>query len=554
MFQDLSNSSLTYLDSNQTKASPSVYSENDGSFNSEENLRWATKKIAQKPFIVGKDTAEVNRSFTFSGAPYGAYIGEGLFNIDGYLFKSSSKGNVTYDSGLGSASSFVANTQYVQRFVSEMTHYGTSDELSADYSSFCFSEFLPSSGSFDPVNWENALSSGEPIGFVKTVFRNGNDKDESYRSQLYQNGENLEFIYNGVAVSSVPLKYIGSDESYLTPDNIRTTVFNGVDPKNYYAVASVISSDTFIVYPVYVKKFGNDEIDITFTDIFTITYKHSVSEFMTSSYPSTVSNLICMTGANFNADFTNVCKTTTMPSNRYAYNSMYSGSTRQVVTVTRSLRSDLSGVFDILTIDDLTSLIPQNAPFSEIKNDLSYYCLKLTTPEQQSTQLERNGNKIPVALFTSEGSLCTDGFIINNNSTTPMEYSPVESYIHYIKRNYLVSTGQTITEEAIENVSLTNLNGWSSFTSFYNNNIAKAMSAYLNLCYDSLLDNVFFNTNTEVNKDYMNIKILGCGEKYVGGTRSSSPSASRATRTARSRAIRSATTSRPARWRSRTTA
>ena len=513
MFQDLSNSSLTYLNPDRTKASPSVYSENDGSFNSEENLRWATKKIAQKPFIVGKDTAEVNKSFTFSGAPYGAYIGEGLFNIDGYLFKASSNGNVTYDSGLGNASSFVANTQYIQRFISELTHYGTSDELSADYSNFCFSEFLPSSGSFDPVNWENALNSGEPVGFVKTVFRNGNEKDESYRSQLYQNGENLEFICNGVSVSSVPLKYIGSAESYITPDNIRTTVFNGVDPKNYYAVASVISSDTFIVYPVYVKKFGNNEVAITFTDIFTLTYKHSVSEFMTSSYPSTTSNLIGMTGANFDNAPTQ-CKTTTMPSNRYAYNSMYSGTTRQSVTVMRSSRSALSGVFDILSIDDLTSLIPQNAPFSEVKNDLSYYCLKLTTQEQQSTQLERNGQKIPVALFTSEGSLCTDGFIINNNVTTSMEYSPVESYIHYIRRNYLISTSQTVTEEAIENVTLTDLNGWNGFTPFYNNNIAKAMSAYLNLCYDSLLDNVFFNTDAN---DFMNIKVLGCGEHYGSG-------------------------------------
>ena len=516
MFQDLSNSSLTHLNPDNTKASPSVYSENDGSFNSEENMRWISKKITQKPFIVGKDTAEVNKSFSVGEAPYGAYIGEGLFSIDGYLFKASGDGNVTYDTGLAEKSAFVASTQYAQRFVSDMTHYGKEDELSADYSSFCFSEFDPSNVSFDVENWENAFNNGEPVGFVKMVFRN-NEKDGSYSSQLTitnrQGASYLEYIYNGVAVSSIPLRLISQTESGLTPDNIRSVIFHDTDPKDYHAVAQVIDSDTFIMYPVYVKQTDKNKAIITFTDIFTTTYRHAVSEFMTSSYPSTVSNLIDMDGANFNADFTDICKTTTMPSHRYDYYKMYSGTTRQNTTITRDTFS-MSGAVVKKGLSDF--VFPSTVSSLTIKNDLSYYCLNLTGG-QQATQIDRNGYKVPVALFTSEGSLCTDGFIVYGNTTLPMDQSPIESYIHYIKRNYLSSTGQTVTEEAIEGVTLNQLNYWNNFTAFYNTNIAPAMSAYLNLCYDSLLDNVVFNTNTEENKDYMNIKILGCGEHYSGG-------------------------------------
>lgn len=520
MFQDLSNSSLTHLNPDNTKASPSVYSENDGSFNSEENMRWISKKITQKPFIVGKDTAEVNKSFSVGEAPYGAYIGEGLFSIDGYLFKASGEGNVTYDTGLGDRSAFVASTQYAQRFVSDITHYGKKDELSADYSSFCFSEFDPSNVSFDVENWENAFNNGEPVGFVKMVFRGGTDT--SYSSQLTVTTRlgvsYLEYIYNDAAVSSIPLKLMVQDENDLTPDNVRSIVFHDTDPKDYHAVAQIINrtvgndtySDTFIMYPVYVKQTDSNKAIITFTDIFTTTYRHAVSEFMTSSYPSTVSNLIDMTGANFSNPPT-LCKTTTMPSNKYNYYEMYSGTARQNTTITRTQ----SLPYSIPNVEkkELSSLVfPSTVSSLTIKNDLSYYCLV-----NPANPIERNGTQVPVALFTSEGSLCTDGFIVSGNDTLPMDQSPIESYIHYIKRNYLSDTSQTITEDAIEAVTLNQLNYWNNFTTFYNTNIAPALSAYLNLCYDSLLDNVFFNVDTGENTDYMNIKVLGCGEKYEGG-------------------------------------
>ena len=526
MFQDLNNSSLTRLNPDNTKASPSVYSENDGSFNSEENMRWISKKITQKPFIVGKDTAEVNESFSVREAPYGAYVGEGLFSIDGYLFKAASDGNVTYDTGLGEKSAFVANAQYAQRFVSDMTHYGKEDELSADYSSFCFSEFDPSNVSFDVENWENAFNNGEPVGFVKMVFRGEPDvPDSSYRLQLtvtdHQGRSYLEYIYNDVAVSSIPLKLMVQDEHDLTPDNVRSIVFHDTDPKDYHAVAQMINrtddgvtySDTFIMYPVYVKKTDQNKAIITFTDIFTTTYRHSVSEFMTSSYPSTVSNLIDMDGANFQNPPTD-CKTTTMPSHKYNYHEMYSGTTRQNTTITRDAFS-MSGAVVKKGLNDF--VFPSTVSSLTIKNDLSYYCL--VSP---ANPIMRGDYEVPVALFTSEGSLCTDGFIIDGSvasTTLPMDQSPIESYIHYIKRNYLSNTGQLVTEEAIEGVTLNDLNYWNgdptnNFTTFYNTNIAPALSAYLNLCYDSLLDNVFFNTNAD---DYMNIKILGCGEHYGSG-------------------------------------
>ena len=99
MFQDLSNTSLTKISPERTKASPSVYSENDGSFNSEENLRWISRKITSKPYIVGKDTEDVNKSLVPSVSSQGMYIGKGMFDIDGYLFKiEGGDEQISYDS------------------------------------------------------------------------------------------------------------------------------------------------------------------------------------------------------------------------------------------------------------------------------------------------------------------------------------------------------------------------------------------------------------------------------------------------------------------------
>ena len=88
MFSDIKDQSLNKIPMSDAKAYPSVNSPNGGGFNSEENLRWLTKKLATKPFIVGANDDEVNNAFGSNGeAGDGIYTKPGMFSIDGYVFK-----------------------------------------------------------------------------------------------------------------------------------------------------------------------------------------------------------------------------------------------------------------------------------------------------------------------------------------------------------------------------------------------------------------------------------------------------------------------------------
>ena len=146
-----------------------------------------------------------------------------------------------------------------------------------------------------------------------------------------------------------------------------------------------------------------------------------------------------------------------------------------------------------------------------IENNLSYYCI---TNIPDNMKLTNGVYTRPVALFTSEGSLCTDGLItgLSTNYAYDGTGSPIESYVHFIKRQYLiaVSEGQW-SEDAIKNVTREQVVNWDDFSTFYNKYIAPAMSEYLNLCYYSLMDNVFYGT---ASTDAKNIKMHNSG-KYI---------------------------------------
>lgn len=529
MFADLGKSELTKVSPDKTKASPSVYSENDGSFNSEENLRWTTKKIASKPFVVGEDTTKTSSALKASSGPYGFYISEGMFNIDGYLFKVASDPHVSYDDQLNWKSSFVANTIYQQKFIGGLTNYGNEDELKARLPEFCFSNFLPTPYGLISLedareNWKDALENNKAVGFVRLVYK------DDYATALNTDGGYYNFIQDGKVVGRIKEEQSlqVSNPSY-TQDDVISDIFSG-DTSNCYPVGLKSGGYVYAYYPVYVKLNQAKKPVITFTDVFGIVFENEVARFHTYTYPCTVSNLMDM-----DADVQNPLGSAsgfdkvTFPSNHYNYTALYNGSygsgtrkTENSDTISGSPYSGISGVQKI-SVATLLSNLPSTQEITHVENNLSYYCIEFD--QSDNTQLNRNGQKIPVALFTSEGSLCTDGLIIDGNSTASQDSTicVVESYIHYIKRNYLNAIGTPATEENIENTALSAMvSGWSDFTTFYNAHIAKPLSAYINLCYDSLLDNVVYNNYKEddptIRKtDAEKTKAHGAG-LYVSGT------------------------------------
>lgn len=521
MFQDLSNTDLTKISPERTKASPSVRSENDGSFNSEENLRWISRKITSKPYIVGKDTAEVNNSLKPSVSAFGMYIGNGMFDIDGYLFKvEGGNEQISYDSDSSNAAPFVLDTQYVQRFVGDMIRYGDQNkEIRCEYSDFCFSEYDPGNQNNDTSDvkelWETALAEHDVIGFVRIVY------SSEYLSQLDNSGhDTMRYIdSNGNIIGTLNVRNAISS-SFMTPDQIRTNIFNdGVD--QYTSICNEFNNELHTYYPVYVEKDDNDSAVIVFTDVFGFTWQHAVRKFSTSTYPSTVSNLIDMDASSVGAQnpFNGVsqfqCKLDTYPNKRYMYNMLYdSGSSyiRKTSGVSGSIQSRMSTFSYVqkFRISDLhLSVSDEIVP--SIENDLSYYCI---TNIPDNMKLTNGVYTRPVALFTSEGSLCTDGLItgLSTNYAYDGTGSSIESYVHFIKRQYLIKTsnGQW-SEDAIKNVTREQVVNWDEFSTLYNDYIAPAMSEYLNLCYYSLMDNVFYGTEST---DAKNIKMHNSG-KYI---------------------------------------
>lgn len=521
MFQDLSNTSLTKISPERTKASPSVYSENDGSFNSEENLRWISRKITSKPYIVGKDTEDVNKSLVPSVSSLGMYIGKGMFDIDGYLFKiEGGDEQISYDSSDNDYAPLVLNTQYVQRFVGDMIRYGDQDkEIRCEYSDFCFSEYDPGNQNNNTSDvkelWETALAEHNVIGFVRIVY------NSEYLSQLDNSGHGTMWYKdsNGNIIGTLAVRNAISS-SFMTPDEIRTNIFNGgVD--QYTSICNEFDGELHTYYPVYAETDDNGSAAIVFTDVFGFTWQHAVRKFNTSTYPSTVSNLIDMDASSVGAQnpFSGVsqfqCKLDTYPNKRYMYNMLYdSGSLyiRKTSGVSGSIQSDMRAFTYVekFRISDLHFNVSSDI-IPSVENNLSYYCI---TNIPDNMKLTNGVYTRPVALFTSEGSLCTDGLITGLSTYYAYDEagSPIESYVHFIKRQYLmsISEGQW-SEDAIKNVTREQVVNWDDFSTFYNTYIAPAMSDYLNLCYYSLMDNVFYGTEST---DSKNIKMHNSG-KYI---------------------------------------
>lgn len=550
MFSDLNGQDSIYrIDPSNVKASPSVNSPNDGRFNSEENARWANKKLITKPFIYGLTEEDVNKSFgsDVRWGWYGAYNNSAMLSIDGYLIRLSDQQTISYDCP-NSAHGPDLDFMPAQKFIAGLVNIGTSYELSTSPSSFMFPDYDPTGKVINEQFlklWQDALTDGTIVGFAKMTYV------DTYLDELTFEGNSVK--YGDVSI-----------DCSLQDDASPSDLVNQQEPvaRKYMSDTTVTRVD--IYYPVYVKsvkvfkptpeKHYEDSIRICFTDIFGIELVYSAEKCQTHTYPYTFNNYMDMDdNAPIQALGTGLCDETTYPANFYNYLALYdvSGST---VGTRKSLTSTVVGfntgtfpdiknsLFDVYTSAQLVSgLMPASVPPEEIpniKDSLSYYCMKfdgngVTDPLKLSNLCLTVGQSVvPVSFMTSNGATTPEGFITGSGINPRY---PVEGYLHFIKRLYVVAhnqPGYTIsqpTEEQINAVTLEQLTSWTTdsniptngtdagvsnvsicFQTFYQYYMYRYVCFMLNLSYNSLIDNVVYNS--ELNT----MKACGAGKNILG--------------------------------------
>lgn len=469
------------------KANPSVYSPNDGGFNSEENMRWAVKKLATKPFIIGetKDIVDNSLRMSFDRNTLQTKLSGGMCSIDGYTIKIADKDNISFDDTIGEdVSAYIENKQ-IQQFISTLTGYGQGKDVSLQntISEFCLSYYDPS-GSSAANRWRDAAESGLIIGATRLVY-SGEIKDlltvES--NKIYFNPD-----YK-IDILDIPLTEVQNSDGSLKVESISAKA--SIRESKAFAVPNGESYN--IYYSVYVN-IVNSKYIIHFTDIFGIefsNYYESVNH--TKSYPYTGSIFVDMNNNEplNNLGATSLCDPTTMPTRLYNWFNLYniSGNTLNRKTNTNietEAFPQLTSIFDKFTIQDLLQYIPEDNKILEIDNTLEYYCLRVA----DSYKIQQGTKYIPIAFMLSNGELCTDGFVAKWDGKTDSDNYPVESYVHFIKRQ-------------LENIDIDTIYNGNDI------NLAKYVSFYLSLCYSSIMENTVHNTATN---DYQKIKSDGCGK------------------------------------------
>ena len=468
------------------KANPSVYSPNDGGFNSEENMRWAVKKLATKPFIIGetKDIVDNSLRMSIDRNTLQTKLSGGMCSIDGYTIKIADKNNISFDDPIGEdVSAYVENKQ-IQQFISTLTGYGQGKDVSLQntISEFCLSYYDPSVSSASS-RWQDAAENGLIIGNTRLVY-SGEIKDlltvES--DKIYFNPD-----YK-IDILDIPLTEVQNSDGSLKVESISAKA--SIRESKAFAVPNGEAYN--IYYSVYVN-IVNSKYIIHFTDIFGIefnNYYESVNH--TKSYPYTGSIFVDMNNNEplNNLGATSLCDPTTMPTRLYNWFNLYniSGNTlnrKNNTNIETEAFPQLASIFDKFTIQDLLQYIPEDNKILEIDNTLEYYCLRVA----DSYKIQQGTKYIPIAFMLSNGELCTDGFVAKWDGKTDSDNYPVESYVHFIKRQ-------------LENIDIDTIYNGSDI------NLAKYVSFYLSLCYSSLMENTVHNTATN---DYQKIKSDGCG-------------------------------------------
>lgn len=545
MFNDIDK--VCKLPLNQVKASPSVNSPNDGAFNSEENVRWANKKLTTKPFIYGKTEKDVARSFGSDVAYgwYGAYCNDAMFSMDGYLIRVADENNLSYDDPNEMPGPSV-DLMPAQKFVSGLVGVGTESQLPTDYASFLFQDFLPQEHS---SAWEDACDTDTIMGFIKMTYSG------SY--------------YDALTVTLTEIKYedtvVSIDNTLVLPDpfspddSIR--YISGSEERTNPVAQTAVSQTANIYYPVRLKKAKKYNADtntyytvnkLYFTDIFGIEFVFANMPSWTHMYPYTASVFMDMSeNKPLNALGFSNCTRTTIPTHEYLYTQLYTADTggikRQSFDTAVSinayrLNSFSLNMFDYYSLANLMSNIPTaqyQTDISEIRSTMGYYCLPFgTDPGDLITNLcirGRNNNSedysVPVSFMASNGMITPNGFVTGSGNNISPNY-PVEGYMHFIKRIYLIAHGVPApAEDAIKSVTVSQLTSWTSasqiptngsvvgvnsvtvsFPIIYQQYIYPMICAYMNLAYSSLMDNVIYNagSNTE------SMKAMECGFALLG--------------------------------------
>ena len=557
MFNDIN--SIYKLPLNQVKSSPSVNSPNDGAFNSEENVRWANKKLTTKPFIYGRTEQDVENSLgkDVRLGWYGAYCGDAMLSIDGYLIKVANNENISYDAE-HSLSGPDIDLMPAQLFIADLANCGTDKELSTEYSDFLFTEFDPSTQTITSdliEKWQDASKDGTVIGFIKSSYTNSYRMSLSSETDPNSGTEYIVYENNKIAVNNLITVTSPNDLRYITATTPRT------EP-----IAQTISDGNNIItqidifYPITLtkaKKYtSNSETYDTvyklgFTDIYSITFTFDTISAWSHVYPYTSSVFADMDNhAPLDALSFSNCDATTMPSKAYNYVSLYQTDGSKLVRKsfdsqeTTDYRYNAQFPMDMFEYKTLTELmsnfpVPVSADYvPEIRSTMGYYCIKFDTTLRdlciRGTNSLGQSYDVPIAFMGSNGAVTPNGFVIGYDNKYSPTY-PVEGYLHFIKRLYLMRSAADPTdyptEEQINAVTVQDLVSWTtaseipangnsgaatvnfSFNTFYQEYLYPLICMHMNLSYSSLMDNVVFNTYTD---NFKTMKACGCGKALLG--------------------------------------
>ena len=530
IIERLENSILDSVPSVNIKASPSANSQNDGLFNSEENLKWANKKLSQKPFIVGKDSEDVDKHLSIAlDKGTSIELSSGMFSSDGYLFKIAKEGHLDYDEADVNYS-IDLDTYGVNEFVLGLSNSGNQNAIKQNLNDFVYSEYQ-----YDSVNnpqfaenWTNAYKQNKVVGYICINYSN------DFLQEIQQGTGTINYKNTVIDTETEPA------QPFENADEIREFIADSATLKFNQPFAFVRADSFTVYYPIKIKyKFVKNESGdtyyignyfISFTDIFSMFFSYDICPIKSRSYPNTESTLVDIDNnapiaalqQSPQPAFSN-CILTTMPRNLYDFDSLYNAATGRKI-----LKDDISGYSGVNTItvtgdplsdiftkisayDAVNAFSSSQAEFANVtvKNTLSYYCIK-DSDIPEGRKLNYDGNKVPVCFMTSDGRLCPDGLICADDDSVTVGNIFIEGYLHYIKRMYLTSnnTSQTQpTEEEIKAVTTEKLVAWADFVNYYPM-LFKYISLYMQLGYSSLVDNVIYPTGAT---DSAKVKFNGCG-------------------------------------------
>lgn len=500
------------------KAYPSVNSPNDGDFHAEQNSKWFVNSIATKPFVIGKTKKDVHDAFGVVGRTEdesnSIQIKNGMFSIAGYIFKMAENNVSDFDTAVSSTDFVTVDSRQTRNYVFDLCGYGSDTSLTTDTDVFLFTEYNPQNLYLNGdiqypedayayiQSLSNACLTKACIGYIVCVHKGEFHDKLTIASNYVQYGNNRIYKTNasGITISS-------------TADEIRTAIGSVNVGKSYYVSSD--SNSVICIYPVYIV---SDDLGDTFqfTDIFSNTYRFKETSIHSKPYPYTQNDL---TEIDSNAPLDGVgftdCSLTTLSGNSYDFTMLYDNGDRAayppyMAQYTKALPAgfDLDDIVDPdtaqalfvkKTMSQLVNNVSATATELNVDNDLSYYCLNL--PDNLlNPVLNKQGQtvRIPVAFMKSNGELCTDSF----DETDVAAPYPVESYVHFIYRQCGVEQGD-----------LAALTSSASFSTTYNTYLAKPMSVYLHLCYNSLFDKVVHAAGAT---DSANIKSSGCGIALSG--------------------------------------